>query len=165
MSSSHSGSDVLLEVKRNILQSSPKFTSTFLIFSNLPFEAGYSLEGLQPRSLHGVPPARRETGGMAAIKNWLVTALALFACKYMNHKLWKLNPENSPDSDSITVSIWLLRTLSNVLSASSQNPAHNAEAIPAIWKHWLNYCREDFSRKGACGPQHFIREPFWFLST
>ena len=33
--------------------------------------------------------------------------------------------------------------LCNVLSASCQNQARNAEAIPAVWKHWLSYCRAD----------------------
>lgn len=87
----------------------------------------------------------RDTGGTAAIKNCLIMELALFACKYRNHKWWKLNPENSPDPDTVTASTWLLHMPSKVPSALSQNQVRNAEAIPAIWKHRLSYCRADKS--------------------
>lgn len=53
----------------------------------------------------------------------------------MNHKPWKLNAEDSWDPNIVTASIWLLHKLSKVPSALSQTQAHNAEAIPAIWKH------------------------------
>lgn len=38
---------------------------------------------------------------------------------------------------------WLWHMLCNVLSAVTKNQAHNAGAVPAIWKHWQSYHRAD----------------------
>lgn len=74
------------------------------------------------------------------IKKCLVIVLELLACKYMNCKWWKLNPENSPDPDTITALTWPPHMLCSVLSAVTTNQAHSPEAIPALGKYWPSTC-------------------------
>lgn len=131
---------------------------------------------LCPLPLRYCSPSRSAAETLVAMllsKNCPIMVLALFTCKYLNHKWWKLNPENSPDPDTVTAPIWLLHMLSNVSSTSNQNQVHNAEAIPAIWKPRLHYCGADktivytvpastSAERGMWSSAFYWREPFVF---